>query len=130
MVDFHATTVVVDEHDPDFILVGFANEHDGSCRDSLMFQRSDRFDEQDITLGLNDVYIERKGQGQGAYGGIRRLELQRDRVLLQLDGRTADRLGATGFQIRISLVDAEYSRLRRGLQSIFGGFDNFVDRSA
>jgi hypothetical protein len=92
-----------------------------------MFQRSYEFDERDIALGMNNVYLERNGQGSSAYGGIRRLELKRDRALLQVEGETAKRVGEEELQIHFRLDDEEFAQLRRGLRLVFDGFDCFVD---
>ena len=87
MVRFAAIDVVVDDSDDNFILVGFADEQDGRYRDALHFQRSYEFDEQDVALGMDQVYVERNGQSQGAYGGIERVELPPYRVRIVVRGR-------------------------------------------
>ena len=122
-----ATDVVVDDGDPDFILVGFDSEGPG-LRRYLMLQRSYEFDEQDVALGMDRVYIERDDQGYSAYGGITRFELHRDRALISLDAATARKLGNEAeFELRFDLEDRRFEEVRTGLAEVFKGFDCFAD---
>lgn len=123
----HATDVVVDDDgDPGFIVVGFDSEGPGSRR-YLMLQRSYEFDEQDIALGMDRVYIERDSQAYSAYGGILRVELHRDRVLMSLDAATARKLGDEAeFEVRFDLEERRFEELRAGLTEVFKGFDCFA----
>src|SRR5262245_3886481 len=111
-VRFAANDVAVDDSDDNFILVGFADEQDGRYRDSLYFQLSYEFDEQDVALGMDQVYFERNGQSQGAYGGIERVELHIDRVRIVVRGQPAQPLGDSEFEIGLSLAAEEFGRLR------------------
>lgn len=63
-------------------------------RQYVMLQRSYEFDEQDIELGMDNVYIERDDQLWSAYGGILQFALERKRVLVKLGAETAAKLGA------------------------------------
>jgi hypothetical protein len=125
-----ATDVVVDNGDPDFILVGFESEGSGPHR-YLMLQRSYEFDEQDIALGMDRVYIEKDSQGNSAYGGVTRFELHRDHALISLDTATARKLGdVVEFEVRFDLEDQRFEELRAGLTEVFKGFDCFADLAA
>jgi hypothetical protein len=130
VVRFAANTVVVDDSDEEFILVGFADEQDGEYREALHFQRSHEFDEQDRALGLDSVYAERNGQGQGGYGGVERVELHRDRVRVVIGGPLAADMGTGEFDIALSLPPAEFERLRDGLRVVFAGFGSLVEYPA
>ncbi|MGL6076254.1 MAG: Imm10 family immunity protein [Fimbriiglobus sp.] len=125
MVRFEANTVVVDDSDPSFILVGFADEKDGVCRDSLHFQRSHEFDAQDVAMGMDSVYAERTGWG--GYGGVERVELYRDRVRVVIGRQLAVSMATPEFDIGISLPPGEWQRLRDGLRVVFAGFDSLVE---
>ena len=130
MVRFAAIDVVVDDSDDNFILVGFADEQDGRYRDALHFQRSYEFDEQDVALGMDQVYVERNGQSQGAYGGIDRVELHPDRVRIVVRGPTAQRLGDSEFEIGLSLAPEEFGQLRQALRVVFEDFGSLVEYPA
>jgi hypothetical protein len=122
-----ATDVVVDDADLGFIVVGFDSEGPG-LRGSLMLQRSHEFDEQDVALGMDHVYIERDSQRYSAYGGITRFELRRDRAMVSLDAATARKLGNEAeFEVRFDLEDRRFEELRAGLAKVFKGFECFAD---
>ncbi len=130
MVRFTANNVVVDDSDDNFILVGFADEQDGRYRAALHFQRFYEFDEQDIALGMDQVYVERNEQSQSAYGGIERVELHPGRIRIVVGGQTAQRLGDSEFDIGLSLAPEEFLRLRKALRVVFEGFGSLVENPA
>jgi hypothetical protein len=121
MVQFSANTVVVDDTDESYILVGFADIRDGQPREALHFQRSYEFGEQNVEAGMDQVYVERNDQHQGGYGGIRRVELRPEQVRVWVDDRAAQRLGDSAFEIGLSLSPQEFERLRSGLRAVFHG---------
>lgn len=129
MVRFTANTVVVDDADEEFILIGFADEQDGQYREAIHFQRSYQFDEQDVELGMDEVYVERGIQAGAAYGGIIKVDLHHDRVLIVVDGATAEKLGDGEFEIVFSVPPREFEELRAGLRKAFAGFDVLKDCS-
>ena len=130
MVRFTANTVVVDDSDEEFILVGFADEQSGAYREALHFQRSYEFDEQDVALGMDSVYAERNDQSQGGYGGVKRVELHPDRVRVVVGGVLAERMGTPEFDITFALPPGEFGRLRDGLRAVFAGFGSLVEYAA
>jgi hypothetical protein len=109
----------VDDADEEFIVVGFADEQGGQCREALHFQRAYEFDEQDVELGMNDVYVERGIQAGAAYGGVIKVELHRDRVLVVVNRATAEKLGDCEFEILFSVSAKEFEDLRAGLRRVF-----------
>ncbi len=127
VVRFTANTVVVDDADEEFILVGFADEQDGQYREALHFQRSYEFDEQDVELGMDEVYVERGIQAGAAYGGIIKVELHLDRVLVVTNGATAEKLRDGEFEIVFSVPPREFDDLRAGLRKVFEGFGVLKD---
>lgn len=127
IVRFTANTIVVDDSDGEFILVGFADEQDGECREALHFQRSRETTAKDAALGMDGVYAERNGQSQGGYGGVARVELYPSRVRVAVNGELAARMGTPEFDIGFSLPLAEFERLRDGLRVVFAGFGSLVE---
>jgi Immunity protein 10 len=127
VVRFTANTVIVDDSDEDFIVVGFANEQDSNYRDALHFQRAYEFDAQDAAMGMDTVYAERNGQSQGGYGGVELIELYRGRVRVLIGDELAVSMGTSEFDIGFSLPLAEFDRLRNGLRTIFAGFGSLVE---
>lgn len=127
MVRFTANTVVVDDTDDQFILVGFADEQGGTSREALHFQRSHTFDEQDVALGMNSVYAERNDQTQGGYGGVQRVELHPNRVRVVIGGELAERMNTAESDIALALSSDEFGRLRDGLRVVFSGFGSLVE---
>ncbi|MCE9531482.1 MAG: hypothetical protein K8T89_10230 [Planctomycetes bacterium] len=130
MVQFTANTVVVDDSDDEFILVGFADAQDGAYREALHFQRGYEFDEQDVALGMDSVYAERNDQSQSGYGGVGRVELYPERVRVVVQGEVAEAMGCTEFVITFALSAEEFVRLREGLRLVFAGFGSLVEYPA
>jgi len=130
VVRFAANAVVVDDSDPEFILVGFADVQDGEPRDALHFQRSREFDEQDVALGTVSVYAERNDQSQGGYGGVERVELHPDHVRVVIGGELAAEMGSGEYEIGLSLTPDEFERLRSGLRAVFAELETLVEYPA
>jgi len=120
MVILRANTVVVDRSADEFIVIGFADETDGIPRDRLVLQRSYEPDEQDLALGMDQVYIERNEQSRGGYGGVRELVLSRDRLNIGLEDAMAQTLGDDAFEITFALDDERFQELRDGLRRAVG----------
>lgn len=129
MVRFVANTVVVDDADAEFLLVGFADEQNNEYREALHFQRAYQFDEQDVSLGMNSVYAERNHQGQSGYGGVERVELYPTGLRVFVVGNVAERMGTGEFDIAFSLPHDEFERLRAALHTVFKGFGSLVECS-
>lgn len=123
MIHFNANTVVVDSSNENYILVGFADEQDGECRDALHFQRAYEFDEQDQALDMASVYIERNDQSQGGYDGVERVELLSNHIRVAIRVSVAERMGDCEFEIDFSLPPDKFEQLRDGLRRVFTGFD-------
>jgi hypothetical protein len=120
----------VDDSNEDLVVVAFADEQDGELREQLHFQRAHQFDDQDVALGMDSVYVERNNQSQGGYAAIERVELHPDRVRVVVDGRMAVEMGDSEFVIALSLQPAEFDRLRKGLRAVFAGFPSLVEDAA
>jgi hypothetical protein len=121
MVKLKANLVSVDDSHPDYIVVAFAYQRSDRLIDAIHFQRAYDFDEQDIRLGMNDVYIERGIQRGGGYGGIDSACLRRDRMQISVSGKTAKSMGSVSFEVTFDIDETEYSRLRDGLETVFAG---------
>ena len=77
------------------------------------------FDEQDVALGMDNVYVERNDQIQSGYGGVERVELHPDRVRVLVAGPVAEQIGDGEFEIHFTLSSEEFERLRAGLAPCF-----------
>ena len=125
-----ANIVLVDSSDEAFILVGFADEQNGEYRNAIHFQRSHKFDDQDVALGMDSVYVERNGQSQGGYDRVERVELHPDQLRIVVGGEVAESMGDTEFEIGLSLPPGEFEQMRQGLRSVFAGFDSLTELPA
>lgn len=116
-------------NEAEYLLVGFADD-EYETKESLIFMRSHEYDEQDVALGMNQVYIERNDQGHSAYGGIQTFILLRNRARLCFDETTAHQLGITPrFEIRFAMNDTEFDDLKQGLRSLFEGTSLLQERT-
>lgn len=114
----------------EFLLIWFADEDANPCQ-YLMLQRAREFDEQDRTLGMDDVYIERDDQGWSAYGGILRFELCNDRAYLKLDDCTATKIGGVSeIEVHFNPDPIKIRELATGLQMVFSGLNCFVNHAS
>lgn len=114
----------------EFLLIWFADEGTNPCQ-YLMLQRACEFDEQDRTLGMDDVYIERDDQGWSAYGGLLRVEQHNDRAYMKLDDCTATKIGGVNeIEVRFNSDPAKLQELATGLQLVFAGLDCFVNHAS
>jgi hypothetical protein len=127
MVRFVANVVVVDDSNEEFLLVGFAYEQDGAYVDMLHLQRVYSYDDQDVALGMDRVYVQRDDQSRGGYGDVQRCELRRDSVLIAVDDNLAKVLGDAQFEISFALAREEFDRLCNGLRTILVGSDALID---
>lgn len=48
MTEFIANSVLIDDSDNEFMLLGFADEQNGEYQEALHFLRSYEYDEQDV----------------------------------------------------------------------------------
>jgi hypothetical protein len=123
---FRAAHVTVCD-EGEYFLVGFADDQ-FDTHEYFMLQLAHEFDEQDIRLGMDDVYIVRNDQIRSAYGGIIRFELMRDRVRVSLDERTAKKLrGGKEMEVQFDLDAEKFRELRSGLAKLFEGRSCFID---
>jgi immunity protein 10 of polymorphic toxin system len=127
MISFHTNHVSVTREDWGE-LVFFGDE---SSEQYLMLQAADSYDDQDVSLGMDDIYIEICGQGWSWYGNIEVFKLRRDRVFVQLSPEAANEMRDDGkVEATFELDKTEYARLRKTLQKIFEGKEYFRDGSA
>lgn len=127
MISFHANYVAVTREDWGDLVVLSADE-DLVSEQYLMLQAKDRYDDQDVRLGMDDIYIETCGQGWSWYGNIEFFELTRNCVSVQLSHEAATRMGNDGkMEATFSLDETAYAHLRKTLQKIFDGEDYYRD---
>jgi hypothetical protein len=97
----------------DVLLVGLADAQFDTS-EYLWFQRyfDPKYDD--------GIYIERDNQGQGTYGGIEKLVLSRDKVVLYLSEETARILDTEQkVIITFSATDEQFEKFSSDLQRIF-----------
>jgi hypothetical protein len=117
---FHAHRVDILET-PTYRLVGFADRTSDTA-DYLMLQRGLEDDEQDIALGLDTYYVERRGEGSGGYGGIAKFELHRDRAHVTFTDEGARRMDDIAeMEITFHVDDATFRNLHAYLEHVLAG---------
>ncbi len=103
--------------DDDVLTIVFADKADEPTT-YLLLQRSLLPSEQDKRLGQDKVYLELNEQIHSAYGGIKQVDLNDNRLRLVLDDETADGLGtSTGLEVRVDEQMA--ANLRKQLGRLF-----------
>ena len=119
-VAFHANCVAVEDME-DLWLVGFADD-EFETREYLTLQRSFEDDEQDVALGMNTYHVERNDQRWSGYGGIKKLELKRDRVRIEFTSEGARELGNVAeMEVTFKIGEHELCKLMDRLEKIFAG---------
>ena len=124
--DFVATWVHVEDMG-DYLLVGLSDQQ-FETSDYLVFQRAHEFDEQDVLLGMDTVYLERNDQGFSGYGGIESVSLFRDHLDVSLNAKgSAFMDGFSRMKVSLELDAAALQELRKGLVVCFEGFLTYHD---
>lgn len=95
MIHIRANHVAVTREDWGDLVVLSADE-DLATEQYLMLQAKDRYDDQDVRLGMDDIYVETCGQGWSWYGNIELFALTRNCVFVQLSREAASRMGNDG----------------------------------
>lgn len=123
MVAFHASQI---EWSDDFGVVVVTLAESGRNGEYLMFQRG----KDDESPNDSNIYLERRGQGWAAKGGITSCVLHRNCLLLEVRNETAARLGGgAAFDIAFELTSRRFQSLRSRLERVFRGSNRFTDRS-
>ena len=126
--DFKATCTHTEDMG-DYLLVGLADQQHETT-DYLTFQRAHQFDEQDIRLGHDTVYIERNDQFYSGYGGMRSVALHSDRLHIDFDEHGATFMrGIVATDVLFAFSSECFEALRAGLHRCFSGFAYFHDNT-
>jgi hypothetical protein len=129
MIAFHANHVDVSREEWGYLVV-LSQDADLSAETYLMLQAKDRHDDQDVRLGMDDVYVEVCGQGWSWYGNILSFELTANRVSVQLSAEAAARMRNDGrIEATFSLDAAKYIELRAALQQVFRTSDYYIEKT-
>lgn len=119
--------------------VGVSNEEWGwlvvwSVDDTLaaeqyvMLQAAQTYSEEDVRLGMNDIYIECCTQAWSWYGHILSFVLSETSIELRLDREAAERMGNDGcFVVTFSISEEERMTLRSTLRHVFNGRGYYVE---
>lgn len=124
--EFHAPGVSAEEEDGVYY-VSFFNEGDFNNR-YLMFQKPDAYTEQDVKLGMDQVYIERDDQLYSSYGGMKLVEVRLNAIEVHLQGGAVDKLGNIDrIIVHFDLEEEEFSELLECLRKIFAGSNYYTE---
>ena len=126
---FHASMLDISEEDWGIRIVLSVDDTLEAER-YLMTQRKDTYTDQDVRLGMDDVYIETCGQGWSWYGHIDSFELYDTRVRVQLDAEAARRMDDDGvIEVSFDPPDDTRAALRAALRRTFAGRACYSDRA-
>jgi hypothetical protein len=97
----------------------------------LIVMRTSEFSEQDVRLGMNNVYVETCGQGWSWYGHILAFELFPDHVSVQLDAEAAKHMRDDGrIEATFDLDTPRLADLKTTLRQVFAGYGYYVDHTS
>lgn len=119
MIEFHADFIAFEDAE-DYWLVAFADQ-ERHVKQYLMFQRAHEFDEQDRATGMDSYYVERDDQAYSGYGGVARVDLHPDRIVVRLDDTGERHLDARSVTVTFARDGRRFGKLRRRLDKIFQG---------
>lgn len=127
VVRFQADSVTIDDAFDESILVGVSNRDDR--RQAIHFQRLHRAEPNDGSTSSRRywMYYDENGTQHGACGQINRINLSRNRLIVQIDGAVARVLGDEEFQIDFLLSEVDFEYLLAGLRLLFAGSDRFIE---
>ena len=118
---FHASVLDISEEDWGIRII-LSVDGTLDAERYLMIQRKHTFTDQDVRLGMDDVYIETCGQGWSWYGHIDSFELLDARIRVQLDAEAARRIGDDGvIEVGFDPADEKREVLRAALRKTFAG---------
>jgi hypothetical protein len=124
---FHAGFVSIEDGN-ECLRIGLVDDK-FEVGDYLILQRAFEFDEQDVRLGMNNVYIERNDQGRSSYGGIETFELHPCRLRVRFDTRGAQLMAGVR-DMEVSFEEGRYEDLRNALERCFKGFPCYTVTAA
>lgn len=88
----------------------------------VMLQAKDAYSQEDVRLGMNDIYIECCGQGWSWYGHMESFVLADQRIDVQLDRTAAEHMRNDGrFVVTFSVEQEQLRKLRDTLAQVFNG---------
>ncbi len=114
------------QNDGDVVTVGFADQqHDTNSY--VLLQRTLRPSDDDVRRGWDHIHVTVNDEGRSAYGGVQRIKLLDQCVLIDVSPETATHL-RTGQTIRVNManppVDAD--GLVKALKLVCGGNVQFT----
>jgi hypothetical protein len=118
---FTATNVSVGE-DEDCWFLALTDDGDIPVH-YILIQRGRSFDEQDRSLGMDDLYYEINDQLNSFHGGVSHIALSRSTLILRLAEAVAQsRRLPTELSIGLALTMSEFEELRGALRRITESF--------
>lgn len=129
-IKFNASVVRATEEDWGTLII-FSVDETLEAERYLMIQRAREFSNEDVRLGMNDVYIETCGQGWSWYGHIVAVELLKGMIKIQLDAEAAARLDDNGLlEVSFHVPEDEFTHLRASLRRAFVGRTYYSEATA
>lgn len=119
-MQFQATDVFADYDEFQTLIIGFYAESD--CPDYFMIQHSDHYTDADKKLGMNTFYIEKNDQSMGCYGGITQIVLDRSKIRIDLNEKSAERLGELNIEISFNCADDQFLKLESKILHVFSNY--------
>ena len=87
----------------------------------ILLQRTLEPDQQDRNLGHDKVHIELNSQVQSTYCDVEQAQVQRGRIVLQIDAKTASRLSShKTIDITFDVTAAQLDEMRQQLRLLLG----------
>lgn len=129
-IKFNASVVRTTEEDWGTLII-FSVDETLEAERYLMIQRAREFSNEDVQLGMNDVYIETCSQGWSWYGHIVAVELLKGMIKIQLDAEAAARLDDNGLnEVSFDVPEHEFKHLRAALGRAFVGRSYYSEAAA
>jgi len=123
---FHASDVEFEDED-DVFYVNFINNN-GDKIEYIMLQNPREYLEQDVSLGMDKIYIERNDQIFSSYGGIESVNIHRGSIKIALADEAAKKLGNIDeIEIDFDISDEQFQGLISMLRNIFKEFGTFKE---
>ena len=118
LLSFRASDIECEEED-DVYFVSFLNSKGGKY-EYVTLQNPREYSEQDISLGMDKVYIERDDQFFASYGGIEGVNVHRRSINIHLSDEAAKKLDdIEEIEINFDISDEEFHNLISILREIF-----------
>ena len=112
---FKATEVLADYNYEWVLNIDFSGSMNGKSIYFSIQDAYDREDKQEIALGMDTYYIESNSQSNGGYGGIKKIELTREKLKITVETNLGNDNNLTEDEKRCYL----YATLRNTIEVMY-----------